>query len=105
MGGILGRHWHAWQPFRADEWTVAVLRDGYRVPFHHFPPVLLEPWELLSCPPGSVRAQAMWEEVSKTVLKGALEPVDQLGAGFHSRLFMVEKVMGRTGGPSSICWL
>ena len=62
--------------------------------FHHLPPVLLEPQELPSCSPGSVWALALWEDSSKMLQKGALEPVDQPGLGFYSQLFLVEKVMG-----------
>ena len=81
VGGVFGWHWRVWQSFSADEWTVALLRDGYRVPFHHLPPVSLNPRELQ-------------EEVSKMLLKGALETVDQPGPGFYSQLFLVEKVTG-----------
>ena len=94
VGGILGWHWHTWQSFGTNEWTVAVLRDGYKMPFHHLPLVSLEPLELSSCSLGSVRALALWDEVSKMLQKGALEPVDQPGPGFYSWLFLVEKVTG-----------
>ena len=97
VGGALGRHWHAWQSCGANEWTLAVLQHGHRVPFHHLPPVALEPQEPPSCTLGSVRARALREEVSKN-RKGALKPVDQPGPGFYSRLFLVEKVMGGGGG-------
>ena len=93
VGGLLSRHWRAWQSCRADKQTVVVLWDGYRVLFHHLPPVSLEPWELPSCSFGSVRVQAL-REVSKMLLKEALELVGQLGLGFYSQLFLVEKVTG-----------
>ena len=89
IGGILGRHWHIWQSFSADEWTITVLRDGYRVSSHHLPLVSLEPRELPSCSLGSVRALALREEVSKMLQKGALEPADQPGLGFYSWLFLM----------------
>ena len=71
-----------------------VLQHGYRVPFHHLPPMSLEPRELSSCSPGSVRVLALWEEVDKMLQKGALEAVDQPSPGFYSCLFLVEKVTG-----------
>ena len=104
VGGVLSRHWRVWQSFGASEWTVTVLWDGYRVPFHHLPPVSLDPRELPSCSPGSVRALAIREGVFKMLLKGTAEPVDQHGPGFYSRLFLVEKVMG-AGSLSLICRL
>ena len=64
------------------------------MPFHHLPPVSLEPWELPSCSPGSVHARELQEEVFKMLLKGPLEPEDQPSPGFYSRLFLAEKVMG-----------
>ena len=33
----------AWHSFGVNEWPVAVLLDGYKVPFHHLPPVSLVP--------------------------------------------------------------
>ena len=101
VGCVFGQHWCVWQSFSANEWTVALLRDGYRVPFHHFPPVLVEPQETPSCSPGSVRALALREEIAKMLLKGALEPVDQPSLGFYSRLFLAEKVTG--GWQPIIC--
>ena len=49
---------------------------------------------LSSCVPGSVSALALQEEVTKTFLKGAVEPVDQPGPGYYSWLFLVEKLTG-----------
>ena len=92
VGGILGQHWSVWQSFCANEWIVSVLRDGYRVPFHHLPPVSLEPRALPSCSPGSVCALVLPEVVSKMLQKGVLEPVDHPSPSFYSCLFIVEKV-------------
>ena len=72
---------------------VGVLRDGYRVPFHHLPPVSLVPRELSSSAPGTDRVLALQEEVNKMLLKGAMELMEQPGPGFYSRFFLVEKVM------------
>ena len=72
---------------------VAVLQEGYRIPFHHLPPLSLIPRELSSCALGSVRALAHWEEV-KMLRKGAVELMGQPGPGHYSQLFLVEKVTG-----------
>ena len=90
-GKVLSRHWSAWLSWGADNLTVGVLGDGYRVPFHHLPPVSLVPMELSPSASGTVRALALQEEVNKMFLEGAVE---QLGPGFYSCLFLVEKVMG-----------
>ena len=84
VGSALERQWRVWESFVADKWTVVVLQDSYRVQFHHLPPVSLEPRELPSCFLESIRVLALQEEVSKTLLKGALEPVDQLSPGFYN---------------------
>ena len=81
MGGTLGWHWHAWRSFGADEWTVEVLLDGYRVPFHHLPPLSL----VSSCSGTS---------------RGSLQDAPEGSSGacglirFYSLLFLVEKVRG-----------
>ena len=94
VGGVLGRHWHAWKLCGADEWTVVVLQQGYSIPFHHLPHVSLVPRELLSCALRSDWVIALQEEVFKMLQKGAVEPVDQPCPGFYSRLFLIEKVTG-----------
>ena len=94
MEGVLSRRWCAWRSCGANDWTVGVLRHGYCVPFHHLPPVSLAPKELLSSALGTVDALALQEEVNKTLLKGAVELVEQPEPGFYSQLFLVEKVTG-----------
>ena len=94
VGGVLSRHWSARQSSRADDWMVGVFQDGYRVPFHNLPPVLLVPKELSSSGLGTVHVLALQEEVNKMLLKGAVELVEQPGPGFYSRLFLVEKMTG-----------
>ena len=74
---VLGQLCHAWQSFGVNSWPVTLLRDGYKVPFHHFPPVSLEPRELPSCFLGSVLSLALREEVSKMPQESACDPVDQ----------------------------
>ena len=71
-----------------------VLWLVYRVLFYDLPPVSRESGEFLSYAPGSLRALALREEVSKMLQKGTLEVVDQPGPGFYSRLFLVQKVTG-----------
>ena len=52
-----------------------VLQLGYQVLFHHLPPVYQEPLEFPSYAPGSIRALALQEEVSRMLQKGDLEVV------------------------------
>ena len=46
-----------------------MLCFGYCIPFHHLPPVTLEPLEFSSCGSGSLKVQALQEEVDKLLLK------------------------------------
>ena len=103
-GGVLWWHWRVCQFFGADEWIIAVLQHGYRMPFRHLLPVSLETQEFPSCSLGSARALALRVEVDKVLQKETLQAVDQLGPGFYSRLLLVEKVTG-AGGPLSTCRL
>ena len=95
VGGCLAPHWRRWQAIGAESWVVTVLRDGYRVPFTGSPPPLSR--TLVSFPTyraGSPRAQALRQEVEGMLAKGAIEIARDLGPGFYSRLFLLEKAAG-----------
>ena len=70
---------------------VGVLRNGYRVPFYHLPPVSLVPMELSQSAPGTVRALALQEEVNKMILKGAVEIVEQRDLAFTASFSLWRK--------------
>ena len=93
--GCLASHWRRWQAIGAESWVVTVLRDGYRVPFTDSPPPLSRtPVSFPTYWAGSPRAQALRQEVEVMLAKGALEIARDLGPGFYSRLFLVEKASG-----------
>ena len=71
-----------------------VFPYGYRLPFHHLPPVSLDPRDLPSCSLESLQVLALQEEIDKMIQKGALEIVDQPGLGFYSCLFLVKATGG-----------
>ena len=74
---------------------MTVLRDGYRVPFLDSPPPLSRtPVSFPTYRAGSLRAQALQQEVKAMLDKGALEIAQDPGSGFYSRLFLVEKASG-----------
>ena len=101
VGGCLAPHWRRWQAIGAETWVVTVLRDGYRVPFTDSPPPFSRtPVSFPTYQAGSPRAQALRQEVEAMLAKGALEIALDLGPGFYSRLFLVEKA---SGVPSSTC--
>ena len=91
----LAPHWRRWQAIGAESWVVTVLRDGYRVPFLDSPPPLSRtPVSFPTYRAGSPQAQALRQEVEGMLAKGALEIARDLGPGFYSRLFLVEKASG-----------
>ena len=74
---------------------VTVLWDGYRVPFLDSPPPLSRTLVLFpTYRAGSPQAQALQQEVEAMLAKGALEIAQDLGPGFYSCLFLVEKASG-----------
>ena len=94
VGSCLSMHWRCWQAVGADSWTVSVLRDGYRLPFES-PPLLTQiPILFPAYRQGSPQSLVLRQELEKMLAKGALEIVPDLGPGFYSRLFLVEKAMG-----------
>ena len=95
VGGCLSAHWTHWQTIGADTWVLSVLRDGYRIPFQDSPPLLSHtPISFPTYRVGSLRSLALHQEVEKMLSKDALEIVLDMGPGFYSRLFLVEKVTG-----------
>ena len=95
VGGCLAAHWLNWQTIGAESDVVSILRDGYQVPFSDsVPPLTDTPVPFRSYNPGSSKALALAQEVSKMLEKGAVEVVDDPGLGFYSRLFLMEKATG-----------
>ena len=74
---------------------MTVLRYSYRVPFLNSPPPLSHtPVSFPTYWAGSPRSQALRQEVEGMLAKRALEIARDLGPGFYSRLFLVEKASG-----------
>ena len=82
-------HWHIWEDLGAEEWVVAVLKEGYSVPFGVHPP--------LSQSPTPLQATQMVRK-RKCSRSGGSCNVAQGGTGsstpdpgFYSRIFGVQK--------------
>ena len=94
VGGCLSAHWRYWQTIGAGSWVVSVLRYGYHIPFLDSPPPLsCTPISFATYRVGFPRSLALRQEIEK-MSKDALEIVLDLGRGFYSHLFLVEKVTG-----------
>ena len=73
---------------------VEVLLSSHSVPFPHLKPVSWDLIEFSSYSSGSMKAQALQEEVDKMLGKGALALVEHLGPVYCISLFLVQKATG-----------
>ena len=76
-----------------DPWVVEVLREGYVIPFHMFPPLSETPPHLDSYSPLSIKGEALQGEIQALLQKGAVEPASP-SPGYYSRMFVVPKSPG-----------
>ena len=83
-----------WQSLGAEPWVVKTLRLGYRIPFSSLPPLSSRPVAFSTYQESSPRFEALAQEVSKMIEKGALEEVPNPDPGFYNRIFLVEKATG-----------
>ncbi len=75
VGGRLSFFLPAWQWITLDKFVLKVIRQGYTLPFVRPPPLSLSPVET-PLPRLLSKRQALWEEVSSLLNKGAVETVD-----------------------------
>ena len=96
VGARLQNFWEVWERKFVDPWVVAVLRDGYHIPFlhHKIPPLSPIPRELPSYLGSEEKFVALQEEVQQLIAKEAIELVTSQTPGFYNRLFLVPKQDG-----------
>ncbi|XP_043992837.1 uncharacterized protein LOC122842759 [Gambusia affinis] len=84
-----------WAALAVDPWVVATLTHGYRLQFRRRPHISHRVRVTVITDP--VRAQALDQELSALLAKGAIEAVDPLRhpGGYYSTYFLVPK---KTGG-------
>ena len=84
VGARLQNFWEVWERKLVDPWVVAVLRDGYHIPFlhHKIPPLSSIPRELPSYLGSEEKFAALREEVQQLIAKEAIEPVTSQTPGF-----------------------
>ena len=93
VAGCLARHQEGWINIGAEEWVLAVLREGYRIPFFALPPLTSAPRYFRTYPSGSEKGRALALEVRLLRAKGAIEDAPPT-PGFYSHLFVVPKSSG-----------
>ena len=71
-----------------------VVREGYKIPFIHQPPLSEIPICLSAYSANSAKRQGLLEQVDLLLQKGAIEPAPRDPPGFYSRLFVVAKASG-----------
>ena len=94
VGARLQLFWKAWNYHLVDPWVITVLREGYRVPFHHPPPLSLIPMDFPSYSGNKEKFLALQAEVAEMLQKNAIEEVPGTDPGFYNRLFLVLKASG-----------
>ena len=82
-GGCLSAHWRHWRAIEVESWVLSVLWDRYRIPFLDTPPLARTPISFPTYRSGSPRSPVLGQGI-----------VLDLGPGFYSRLFLVEKATG-----------
>ena len=70
VGGCLANNLEGWIAIRVEVWVLAVLSEGYRIPFTTTPPVTSHPVGFRSYPSGSMKAVALDREVRLLFKKG-----------------------------------
>lgn len=95
-------HWAACSP---DPWIVATLTWGYELHFQHQPPAFGR--VNMTVIKDSAKAQALAQELSTLLDKGAITPVDPLLQpwGFYSTYFLVGKKDGGLCPILDLCGL
>ena len=93
VAGCLASHRDKWIHIGAEEWVLAILRDGYRIPFYVLPPLTECPLVFGMYSPGSEKGKALDLEVQLLMEKGAIEMAPST-PGFYSHLFVVPKTTG-----------
>jgi hypothetical protein len=96
VAGSLASHAHAWLELGASQWLLEVVRSGFSLLWGCDRPARAQSPVQFPLPrlPGAV--EALDQEVSSLVAKGAVECVVQSHSpGFYSRLFVVPKKNGK----------
>ncbi|XP_064120156.1 uncharacterized protein LOC135224760 [Macrobrachium nipponense] len=95
IGAKLSLFWEAWRDRGAGNWTLQILREGYKIPFYTKPSIVLDPLDLTANYKDSNKRFALKEQIELMLLKKAIEPVSpQENPGFYNRLFLVPKSSG-----------
>ena len=96
VGGRLTLFLKEWLMITSDRWVLEVIQKGYAIEFIQNPPTN---WGV-KCTPVPVNSEArkvLCQEIQNLLEKNVIVPVpvDQVGQGFYSTFFLVQK---KTGG-------
>jgi hypothetical protein len=91
VGGRLQQFWRYWEKHGSDPYIVRSLREGYRMPFRHPPPVSLVP-TINSQYADPLKNSILQQAVLDMLAKYAIEPVVDPGSpGFYSDCFWFQR--------------
>ena len=74
-----------------EPWVLQVIKEGYRIPFLHRLPLSSVPMEFPAYKGNEEKFQALQEEVTQMLAKGAVEVVQRVSPGFYNLQFLVLK--------------
>lgn len=91
VGAQLSLFLDRWSALISDQWVLSVIRWGYQIPFPGPPP--LDCFLVTPLSRDYVRQSAMLSGVAMLLQKEAIlpVPVEEVGLGFYSHLFRVQK--------------
>ena len=90
IGGRLSAFSAEWAKIGAQNWVLATLKEGYKLPFISLPPLTMSPIVSQTYAEQEKR-EALRLEVLQMRDKGAIEVVTDHSPGFYSRIFLVPK--------------
>ena len=82
-----------WEAICSDKWVLEVIRLGYKLNFHHPPPLTRTPlWFSVS----PVKSHFLQQAIDDMLHRGAIAVVRRPSSpGFYSRIFLVPKKNGK----------
>jgi len=93
VGGRLSVFQSAWRRLTCPKWTRSIIEEGFRIPFFSIPPVSTH--KSASYPLSQAAQLAMEQEISKLLVKRAIEEVSMEEVGHRSPLFVIPKSNGQ----------
>ncbi|KAG1033731.1 hypothetical protein G6F43_013521 [Rhizopus delemar] len=90
-GGRLQTFYHSWTEITTHQWPLSVVKDGFKIQFHHQP----TPWRLRQIRPTDEDQSAVDEAVQKFLATQIIELSPSQHTGFLSNFFTIQETNKR----------